>query len=156
MIVAARLGLHPLAHGLDPALAAEVDLTDQIVPDPVLVADLLVDEGSVQALGDSAIGGEVLEQLIAGQPRRGRLISGMSAITAPAVLLGPLDDAGANGIESDVANDGEQLGLFLDQMPVEPTLEQVSVTLVSLVEPLRVAPARATACPGRRSAPGCR
>ena len=77
-------------------------------------------------------------------------------MTAPAVLLGPIDDAGANGIESDVANDGEQLGLFLDQMPVEPTLEQVSVTLVSLVEPLGIPAARATACPARRWAPGCR
>ena len=82
--------------------------------------------------------------------------SGMSAMTAPAVLLGPIDDAGANGIESDIANDGEQLGLFFDQMPVEPALEQVSVTLVSLVEPLGVASARATACPGRRSARECR
>jgi hypothetical protein len=117
MLVAARLRLDPSPHLLDPVLAAEVDLPDDSRPDVVVLADPVGDEGAVEVPGHGPIRSEVAEELFADEPHGSGLVSGVSAIASPAILLGPRDDAGVDGVESDVAADVEQLGFLFDQTP---------------------------------------
>jgi hypothetical protein len=124
---------------LHECLAAEIQAGTQLLPRRVAAADGGCDELAVERCSVCSIPlVKLVENTRGMEPWRRLLEAGGGAVTAPGPIGGSVDHPCPNRIQNDVAGDGEQVVLFLDELSIEPPLVEVSHALVPAIEVISV------------------
>ncbi len=138
MIIGPRLDIDFVANSLHPRLPSQINLTNEISPWSPFAPDSSIDEMSIPRSGELAFRRELRQHVIDCQPVRRGGITNHRTMAAPNVILGPRDDPGPHRIQDYVAQHLEVVGLLLDQKGLVTTLKEMTDTLMTPIERLRI------------------
>jgi hypothetical protein len=130
------------------AFTAQEDLGPQLLPRRVSRSLPLGDELSI-ARPRQLLASELRQCPVHLQPTGNLPQPGSRAVVAPPPLASRLYKPGPDRIENNVPGQLQKMRLLLDQDGLEPSLHQVTVSLVSPVEPLRVDAVEVSHAPGQ-------
>ena len=85
---------------------------------------------------------ELSKDVVVGDPFEGPVGVVVAGVAAPGPVLGLPDDAGTNRVQVDVSAHLEIVSLLLDELGLEPALQEMSDSAVAAVEGLSVAPVK--------------